>query len=167
MAITLFENTFCEVATADQLLAGSATWSSASTAEKEFALREATKHLDQKAWAGSAVSATQTLSWPRKTFSYYDVSKGLAVEVVEGTVPRQLQLASSTLALHFLTYPEASNGYSTTWDSITVGPISLSNSNAASDPGPIPRVPLMVDELIRPFLNGMFASQGIVWWRAN
>ena len=168
MAFILFETTLVTVEEADALLEGSDEWSGLTTAEKQSRLREATKTLDDQPWLSVAVSADQPLNWPRVAFTYYDTSKGLLVVVPEGTVPRRVKLAVVELALHFTLYPSATKGFDATWDSISVGPISLSNANASSDPGTVPRVPASISLMLAPLLASGLGSPGnLAWWRAN
>ena len=167
MALTLFLDTYLLVDEADAMLAGSTTWEGASVAEKEFALRTATVMLDtDSVWLSTAVSPTQPLAFPRREFHYWDPRLSLLVTVPEGTVPLLLQRAVAEQALHLQTYPSAGRGYEATWDSITVGPISLSNSNASSDPGKVPPRPSAVRKLLQPLL-AQSSRPGLAWWRAN
>jgi hypothetical protein len=163
MALTLFENTYLEDASA--YLVDDSTWSEAAYEEQERALINATRFLDQLLWAGSALDANQPLAWPRVSFTYFDPVLNLYVEVAENEVPIRLEKAVARLALHVLSYPELLKGYESSYDSITVGPISITNANAASDPGKIPKIPLEVYSLLDPLLR--VSASTTVWWRAN
>lgn len=163
MALTLFENTYLEDPSA--YLETDSIWSEATYEEQERALINATRFLDQMLWAGSAVSASQSLAWPRVSFTYFDPVLSLYVEVAENEVPIRLQKAIARLALHLISYPELLKGYESSFDSITVGPISITNANASSDPGKIPKIPLEVLSLIDPLLR--VSSTSAIWWRAN
>ena len=168
MALTLFIDTYCTVETAETILGGNPAWDDSTLGQKELALRTATAILDnQEGWLGIASTADQSLAWPRASFSYFDKKLNRIVFVEEGTIPPRLTQATAWLALHYLTYPSAATGYEATWDSITVGPISLSNGNAQADPGTIPRVPTNVVLMIGPLLSGGGLGKGIAWWRAN
>lgn len=163
MALTLFVNTYLEDPT--DYLSDDPAWNESSYEEQERALVNATKLLDTMLWVGTAVSSDQLLAWPRTEFSYFDPVLNLYVTVAEEAVPRRLEKAVAQLAVHLLRYPELEKGYEASYDSITVGPISLTNSNASSDPGRIPKIPMEVLKLISPFTREDVSST--VWWRAN
>jgi len=163
MTLTLFENTYLVDASA--YLENDSIWSEATYEEQERALINATKFLDDLLWASSAVSETQPLAWPRTGFTYFDPVLNLYVGVDEESVPIRLEKAVARLALHLITYPELLKGYESSYDSITVGPISITNANASSDPGRVPRIPLEVLSLIDPLLRVSVSST--IWWRAN
>jgi hypothetical protein len=163
MALTLFETTY--LTDPSVYIAEDSTWSETSFEEQERALVNATRLLDTMLWAGSAVAATQPLAWPRTEFSYYDPVLNLDVTVPEGTVPTRLEKAIARLALHLLKYPAVEKGYEASFDSITVGPISITNSNAASDPGRVPTIPYEVTKLVAPLTRDGYTANS--WWRAN
>jgi len=166
MALILFENSYLE--SADEYLADNPYWEAASSDVQEQALVDATRILDQKEWIGTAVSSSQSLAWPRTKTSFYDPTLSLTVSIDEGTVPKRLAKATAYLALHLVKYPSVVKGYDVTYDSITIGPISLSNTDAASSSSPkVPTIPSEVLKLIEPliFSQGYSGPQG--WWRAN
>jgi hypothetical protein len=127
-------------------------------------LINATRVLDDTTWLGYAVSPTQVLSWPRASFTYYDSSLALLVTTDSLTVPTRLSKATAFLALHYLRYPSAIQGYDANYDELTVGPITLKNTNATSDPGRVPLIPRQVSNLIAPLTTN---SSELLWWRAN
>jgi len=161
--MALFVDTYVEVETANLYLSASSVWLGATTPEKTSALIAASQTFEDYSWLSSVVDPDQPMSWPRKTFSYYDKAKGTTIEVTAGTVPKRLERAVCNLALHFLTYPEALNQYNAKYTSISVGPISL--SAASSVDIKIPMVPSAVKSLVLPFLEE--GSGGYLWWRAN
>jgi hypothetical protein len=92
----------------------------------------------------------------------------LHVPVEQGEIPIRLEKATAYLALHLVKYPTVTKGYDVTYDSISIGPISLSNSDAGRSSSPqTPLVPTEVSMLIQPliFSQGYTAPGG--WWRAN
>ena len=163
MALTLFQNTYLE--DPSNYLENDSAWSEATYEEQERALIDATKLLDQLLWAGSAVSASQPLAWPRVDFTYFDPVLNLHVKVDEDTVPIRLEKAVAKLAVHLITYPSVLKGYEASYDSISLGPITVTNSNASSDPGSIPKIPLEVFSLVDPLLRVSRTTS--IWWRAN
>jgi len=166
MALTLFENSYLE--SADNYLADNPSWEAASSDQQEQALVDATRILDQNEWIGTAVTSSQSLSWPRAKLSFYDPMLSLHVTCEQGELPLRLQKAVSYLALHLVKYPSAIGGYEATYDSISIGPISLTNSDAGRSSSPqVPLVPTEVRQLIAPlvFSQGTIAQGS--WWRSN
>ena len=73
MALTVGTDSYLSVADADTYWSdrNNSTWSAASEAEKEAALREATQYLDANyTWTGVLSVSDQVLDWPR--FGAYD-----------------------------------------------------------------------------------------------
>lgn len=163
MALTLFENTY--LADPSVYLESDFVWSEASYEEQERAVVSATRLLDTMLWVGTAVSQTQPLAWPRTQLSFYDPVLNLQVSVEQAVVPVRLEKAVAKLAVHLLTYPAVEKGYEASYDSITVGPITLTNSNASSDPGRVPTIPLEVTSLLAPLVRNSNSASS--WWRAN
>lgn len=168
MALTLFEDTYVLLATADSILTGDASWDAATDAEKEQALKDSTRVLDENLWLGYAKTQTQTLSFPRTAFTYFDPTYNLTIEVADSTVPRRLEYAVSRLALHYVKYPSARNQFSPEFDRIKLGPLELENSDASSNNTEPPRVPYIeVEAVIKPLLRAAGASPAGAWWRSN
>ena len=165
MALTLFTNSY--LADASAYLADNPAWESATAEEQEQALIDATRLLDQTQWLGSSVTTTQALAWPRTTFSYFDPTYNQVIEVEQGEVPLRLAKATAYLALHLIRYPQVVQGYEASFDEITVGPISVKNTDASSSPGRIPTIPVEVTRLIEPLVWRGAAISGSTWWRAN
>lgn len=165
MALVLFENSY--IADASAYLADNPAWESASEEEQEQALVDATRILDQTQWVGSAVSPTQPLAWPRSAFTYFDPVMNHYIEIEEGEVPTRLAKATAYLALHLIRYPQVVQGYEASFDEITVGPISVKNTDAQSSPGRIPTVPAEVNRLLEPLVWRGAVVSGSAWWRSN
>jgi hypothetical protein len=165
MALVYLTNSYLE--TADDYLADNPVWEAASSDEQEQALIDATRVLDQNQWLGVAVSSSQSLAWPRTKISFFDPVLGLEVLVTQGTVPARLQKATAYLALHFLKYPEVTRGYEASFDEISVGPISIKNTDAASSGTKPPLVPAEISNFIAPLLSDSFISSRGNWWRSN
>lgn len=91
-------NSLMSVADADQIIENfgdSTDWSGATTAEKEAALRQATRYLDlHYSWAGYKIDADQALQWPR--FSTYD-EDGNAID--SDAIPSRVEQACAYLAV--------------------------------------------------------------------
>jgi hypothetical protein len=166
MALILFENSYLE--SADDQLADNPFWEAASDEAKEQALVDATRLLDQNEWIGTALLPSQSLAWPRTKLSFFDPVLSLYVPVEEGEIPVRLGKATAYLALHLVKYPSVNKSYEVVYDSISVGPISLSNTDAGKSSSPqIPLVPVEIKNLIAPLVF----SQGYIspgsWWRSN
>ena len=93
-------NSYCSLATADAYhdnYGNPATWTDASTATKEAALRQATRALDLRyggRWSGFRYSTAQALDWPR-TYAYDSAGNEIASDVI----PVRLQQATAAMAL--------------------------------------------------------------------
>lgn len=74
------------------------TWTSASTAEKESALRYAAVWVDDHAWLSTLVSATQALAWPRNGFTDHKGRTWLSTQVPGDVVDAQCEAALAHLA---------------------------------------------------------------------
>ena len=76
---------------------GSTDWSTATTADKEIALRQATQYLDTvyfNKWRGERVSSNQALQWPRVYAEYDD---GICIS--DSEIPVPLKKAAMELAI--------------------------------------------------------------------
>ena len=162
MALSLFTNTY--LLDAEPYLSGIADWDSSSDEEKEQALVSATRLLDTTLWAGQAVSASQPLAWPRTTFYFFDPVLNLDVTVLTGETPVRLDKAVAAQALHILRYPQLEREFQQSFDSISVGPISLSNSSSVKGAKEVPKVPAEVYDLLRPLSSQASTNN---WWRTN
>lgn len=166
MALILFENSY--LASADDYLTDNPYWDSVTVEQQEQALVDATRILDQNEWIGTAATSSQSLAWPRAKLSFFDPVLSLYVSVNQGEIPVRLAKATAFLALHLVKYPSVTKGYDVTYDSISIGPISLTNSDAGrSSSAQVPMIPSEVTKLIAPltFSQG-YAAPGS-WWRAN
>lgn len=166
MALTLLVNSYLD--SADGYLADNPYWEAADTDTQEQALVDATRILDQNEWIGTAVTSSQSLAWPRTKLSFFDPVLALYVPVEQGEIPVRLQKAVAYLALHLVKYPAVTKGYDVTYDSISIGPISLTNSDAGGSSSPqTPLIPSEVQKLIAPLVFSQgYTAQGS-WWRAN
>ena len=166
MALILFENSYLE--SADGYLADNPFWEAADSDAQEQALVDATRILDQNEWIGTAVTSSQSLGWPRAKLSFFDPVLSLYVSVEQGTIPIRLEKATAYLALHLIKYPTVTKGYDVTYDSISIGPISLSNTDAGrSSSVQPPLVPAEVNKLIAPLTFSQGYTAPGSWWRAN
>lgn len=75
----------------------SGAWTSASDADKDRALIQATRRLDQEDWQGVRVTTGQALDWPR-----YWATDEDGEEYAADAIPQPIQDATCELALRFL-----------------------------------------------------------------
>lgn len=168
MALVLNTNSYVTVADADAYFdtrIDSAEWTALTTEVKEQALVTATQLVDDHAWIGSAVSSTQALAWPRSNAIYYDDRLGLQVTVAEDEVPLRVKVAVYEQALHLVNNEDLLAGTTQTFESISVGSISLTDSN--SDVTRTSIKPSVVMKPIRPLIRRGSTGIGGTWWRAN
>jgi len=104
MALNVGVNTYLSVADADTYWSdrNNSTWSSASTADKEKALLEATQFIDGAyTFIGTLADEDQTLAWPRA--QAYVRSGNFASQLYDiDEIPRQVKDATAELALDAL-----------------------------------------------------------------
>jgi hypothetical protein len=112
-----------------------AGWTGADTAAREAAIVKATRYLDaqyRSLWIGSRTSSAQELEWPRTEAETRD---GFLMPSRDaGSIPKELLWATAELATRYLAadlVPDAEDTREVTSESLSVGPISLSNSYAA------------------------------------
>ena len=169
MALVLNTNSYVTVADADtyfETRIDSANWVTADDEIKEQALVTATQLVDDHAWIGSAVSSSQALAWPRSNAIYYDDRLGQQITIAENEIPNRVKVAVYEQALHLVNNEDLLAGTTQTFESISVGSISLSDSN--SDVTRTSIKPSVAMKPIRPLIRrGMGGGIGASWWRAN
>ena len=168
MALVLNTNSYVEIADADtyfETRIDSANWFDATDEIKEQALVTATQLVDDHAWIGSAVSSSQALAWPRKNAIYVDDRLGLQVTVAQNEIPSRVKTAVYEQALHLINNEDLLAGTTQTFESISVGSISLTDSN--SDVTRTSIKPSVVMRPLRPLMRRGTTGQGSGWWRAN
>jgi len=144
----------------------SSNWTSATTANKEAALVTATQLIDNNAWIGYAVSSTQALAWPRKEAVYWDNRLQLEITFTSSETPDLVKTAVYEQALHFIDNEDLLQGKTQTYESISVGSISLSDSN--NDVGRTSITPAYIMKPLRPLIRrGVNVGMGTSWWRSN
>lgn len=130
-------DSYCDEATADAYHAtrlNSSAWTSASTADKESALKTATRRLEDENWKGLKADpiTDNSLRWPRALVQNAD-----GQEIPSDSVPLAIQHATAELALELL--KAADDESDTTSESptseIVVGPIKLKLDTDKEAPG--------------------------------
>jgi hypothetical protein len=168
MALVLNTNSYVSTADADTYLEtriDSANWFAADDNIKEQALVTASLLIDDNPWIGSAVSSSQALAWPRKNAIYNDSRLGMSVTIADDEVPSRVKVAIYEQALHLVDNEDLLMGTTQTFESISVGSISISDSN-----GDVTRTPIkstQATKSIKPLLVKGSVGQGAGWWRAN
>mgnify|MGYP000689742584 CR=1 FL=1 len=169
MALVLNTNSYVAIADADtyfETRIDSANWESAEDELKEQALVTATQMVDENAWLGSAVSSSQALAWPRKNVIYYSNKMGQQISIANDVIPTQVKIAVYEQAFHLVNNEDVLMGQTQTYESISIGSISLSDSN-----GDVTRVPKKPAEALKPIKElihrGRSGGMGGNWWRAN
>jgi len=168
MALVLNTNSYVLIADADtyfETRIDSANWVDAEDEIKEQALVTATLLIDDNSWIGSAVSSSQALAWPRKNAIYNDDRLGLQVTIADSEIPSRVKTAVYEQALHLVNNEDVLMGQTQTFESISVGSISLSDSNGDTTRTPIK--PSTALKPIRPLIRKGSMGQGAGWWRAN
>jgi len=169
MALSVGTNSYASVADADTYFdtrIDNANWANAATALKEDALVTATQIIDNHPWIGNAVSSSQALAWPRKNTTHYDPRLGLETKFTESETPSAVKTAVYEQALHLLDNEDLLQEKVQTFESISVGSVSLSDSN--NDTGKTSILPARVLRPIRHLIRrGHTGMTGATWWRSN
>jgi len=168
MALVLNTNSYVTIADADtyfETRIDSAEWETADDETKEQALVTATQLIDERHWIGAAVSSSQALAWPRKNAIYYDPRMGQQITVANDEVPSQVKIAVYEQALHLVQNEDLLAQKIQTFESISVGSISLSDSN--NDVTKTSITPSIIIRPLRPLIRRDGIGMGGSWWRAN
>lgn len=168
MALVLNTNSYVTIADADAYFTtriDADEWISAADELKEQALVTATQLIDDRPWVGAAVSSSQALAWPRKDVIYYDPKMGQQITIADNEVPSQVKLAVYEQALHLLQNEDLIAQKTQTFESISVGSISLSDSN--NDVTKTSITPAIIIRPLRPLIRRDGVGMGASWWRAN
>ena len=136
-------DSFLTVAEADAYWATNlyaTTWVAGSNAEREKALKMATRILDEKcAWAGTRASSTQALGWGRTDVTYDGIT------VSSTTVPIQIKNATAQFAGDLLVSNLTANSEGKGLNSLRVGEITL-DFDKTDTAGVMPEI---VQEMLR------------------
>lgn len=168
MALVLDTNSYVTIAEADtyfETRIDSANWFDAEDEVKEQALVTATQLVDDHVWIGTAVSPSQALAWPRSEAIYYDTRLGLTITFASNEVPAAVKIAVFEQALHLVNNEDILSGSTQTFESISIGSISLSDSN--NDVTRISIKASLMLKSIKPLLRRNSTGLGSSWWRAN
>lgn len=165
MALVLNTNSYVEVADADEYFEtriDSAQWFDLSDEIKEQALVTATDILDDNTWIGYAVSLSQALAWPRKDAKFLDPKLGLEISIPEDEVPSRVKTAVFEQALHLVSNEDLLLQTTQTFESISIGSISITDAN-----NDVTRTPIKTSNATRHIKPLLRKANGNSWWRAN
>jgi len=169
MALVLNTNSYVTIAEADayfETRIDSSEWVTSSDEVKEQALVTATQLIDNRPWIGAAISSSQALAWPRKEAIYYDPRMGQDITVAENEVPSQVKIAVYEQALHLLQNEDLLAQKTQTFESISVGSISVSDNN--NDVTKTSITPSIIIKPLRVLIRrGSMGGMGSAWWRSN
>ena len=168
MALVLNTNSYVTITDAEtyfETRIDAAKWNTAAESLKEEAIVTATQIIDNNPWIGSAISSSQALAWPRKNAMYYDPRMGFTVTFTNSEIPSLVKIAVYEQALHLLNNEDLLAQTTQTYESISIGNISLSDSN--NDVTRISISPSFVMKPLRPLIRRGSQGQGSAWWRAN
>lgn len=151
-------NSYCTRAEADTEMGmrlHTASWTGATTANREIALIWATRLLDeQMGWLGAPTVPGQTLAWPRS-----GMLGPTGAAIGTGDIPTLLKRATAELAMRLLESDRPADSGTAGLESLTAGPLTL--QFAASQGGP-PRVviPQAVAETLSIWGSPRFGGGG-------
>lgn len=169
MALTQYTNSYVTVDEADDYMdtrIDSANWFSTDFVTRESALVTASLLVDNNPWVGSAVSSTQALAWPRNNAIYADDRMGATITIAStDKAPTLVKKAVYEQALHLIDNEDLLQGKTQTFESISVGSISISDGNNDTTRTPI-KSPFML-KAIRPLIVRGKSGIGSGWWRFN
>ena len=144
---------FADVDMADEYMDGALhgdSWRELDDDTKGRALVTSTRVLNRQRWKGTKTEADQALAFPR-------VDMNITPEPIlnDDDIPVDIVSASIELALALVDGSEAQNEQTTAerFSSISAGSVSISNYRTSSLERPT-RFPLIVQELLKPFLGG-------------
>ena len=168
MALVLNTNSYVEVADAItyfETRIDAASWDTATAATRDDSLVTATQLIDNNPWIGAAVSSSQALAWPRKNVIYFDDRMGQSITIANNVIPNVVKVAVYEQALHLLNNEDLLAQTVQTFESISVGSISLSDSN--NDVTRTSISPNIVMKPLRPLIRKGVSGMGTSWWRSN
>lgn len=168
MTLVVNTNSYVDAADADTYFVtriDSATWDAAATSLKEEALVTATQIIDNHPWIGAAVSSSQALAWPRKNVVYFDDRMGQSITVGNTVTPNAVKIAVYEQALHLLNNEDLLAQTTQTFEAISIGSISLTDTN--NDVTRTSIKPDIVMRPLRPFIRKGVSGMGQSWWRSN
>ena len=159
MAIVKGTNSYVTLNEANAYFANridAASWEEASADKQEKALITATMTLDTIEWAGSAISDTQSLAFPRNGI-YFDPRLGYNVSLDSAVATARIENATFELALHLL------NNEGVLDDTGSIRSLGVSSINLGTII-PAGLTPQTARRLYKPL---QVHGGSRAWWRAN
>lgn len=171
MALVVGQNSYVSCAEAEDYFEtriDSSAWHAADDEDKENALITATRIADENLFVGSAVSLNQNLAWPRKGATYFDPKYGDYVTPDSTEIPKRIKFATLELAYEMLVTENLLNPSDQSFEEITIGPITLKDSDGDRVRQPARTVPRLYTQYLKVLTQrGQPGSGGGMWWRAN
>jgi hypothetical protein len=187
MALVLGVNSYATLTEADLYFedrSDVAAWDSATDTLKEQALVTATQYLDQLSFAGYTSEETQYLAWPRvgtvavpsrgrditfdKDYVFADLSDSDSdFEYALMAQPfeiRLIKIATFEQTYHIINNEGLLDYSGDAPKSIRVGSINLEGLGTR---GTAPKIPQIVNNLLKPLRNTGNSMFGSTWYRAN
>lgn len=157
MALVKGTNAYVTVVEADAYFSDrldADAWSNADSTKKAQALITASLMLNDLEWAGTAVSGSQGLAFPRNG-EFFDTRLG-STDVMD-PVPKRIENACMEQAYHLLLNTGILDDTGSL-DALAVSGINLSAIKAAERMSPL------CNRLVKPLLENKGSN---LWWRAN
>jgi hypothetical protein len=174
--LVLNENSYVDLVTAEEFIPKffeTTSWSSLTDGEKENTLIHASRVVDLRfsPFLSSAITPTQSMAFPRKSFNYWDPVLNIYVSVPEGVVPPRVQKCVMYLANHFAEYRSTLFAGEDHLDWATVSIDSLSISKVTREGVDVKgtstaMIPYEARLIIEP-LTLYGNTTKALWWRAN
>jgi hypothetical protein len=164
MVLTVGTNSYVSLTEAEEYFASvidASGWDTLDEASKEAALISATRYIDERPWIGSTVSPSQDLGWPRNGATYFDEKLGMIVTHSNTDIPERVKIAVYEQALYMVVNNDSLQATSQSFESITVGPISLSDSDSSKS---ISKSSSTATKMLKPLVKR--GSTSNTWWRA-
>lgn len=162
-----FVDIYVTVAEANGHLSTDAFWILASNEEKERALVEAGRTIDNHQFLGTSTSEDQLMAWPRSGVVYFSTRLNRIIQLADNELPREVFLAVCELARFYLRFPEWTTGSQEGPSSIKLGPLEIDDRPTGSriDSRFVSTPDVKYLHFLKPLL--LQGTRTNHWWRAN
>lgn len=163
MALVKGEDSYVTVVEADAYFDSrlfATAWQALSNADKERALKTATRSIEKLEFEGRIADASQKLAFPR-TGSYYEPKYGYMTEFDPLVVPTEIVEAVCEAAIYLASNSSAVNA-GVSVEEFTLDVISLKGIGKTSA-----TAPATFSALKKFVVGGYGGPGGGLWWRSN